>query len=196
MNRLLKVHMQIKLNVASRSLLRVAVAFFFLYFGGKATASCESLISHPPLVMQLTDYSCGPACVRSLFLWKQKTTPNEEDLRRIFGTTVQWGTHPQQMINGFSMLGYSSQFLENLSLQDLESYINSGFGVMALVTYEQEAHWVLVYEISARVHVMDPWYARLEIYRKIPLADFVNQWFGKVGTGTYEKSALVVEMPR
>jgi ABC-type bacteriocin/lantibiotic exporter with double-glycine peptidase domain len=164
---------------------------FTLVIGHSAFASnsisgtpkyCTKFFSQPlaPHICQETDYTCGPAALRS-FLASRGLEVAESHLATQLKTDTVIGTRAVDMVEYLKESGFDAALATALTLKDLKRHVRQGAGIIANIQLDGEAHWVLVVEAFNRELVlMDPWY-EFTTYRKVESSEFLKDWWGGEG---------------
>ncbi|RQW79910.1 MAG: hypothetical protein EHM14_06930 [Methanothrix sp.] len=130
----------------------------------------ETLFSMPD-TRQSTEYSCGAAALQAVVgYWGRDI--GEEDMMEMLNTNPESGTYPDDIIRVAQEMGLNATYKENLSLTDLEAYLQEGVPVIVdcqawrSVSQANESwaddwsdgHWVVVIGMDDKlVYLEDPY---------------------------------------
>lgn len=107
---------------------------------------------------QQTNYTCGIAVIRSIIEYFGLSVPPEQKIAKIAGTSKKYGTLPQQIVNTLGKCGIQSR-AKSSNIDELKQQIKLDKPAALLVTFEKEAHWMLLVEITNDlVELFDPYY--------------------------------------
>lgn len=82
-----------------------------------------------PDTRQSTEYSCGAASLQAVLgYWGRDI--GEEDIREMLNTNEESGTYPDDIIRVANALGLEASYKENMTISDLEGYVNQGIPVI------------------------------------------------------------------
>ena len=98
------------------------------------TTDADKFIDVPNL-RQYGNYTCGTTCVQMLmnYLYPHDYDKNLSTYEDDLGTTPEDGTSPQQIYDYFKSEGVAVEKKENISIEELASFIDSGYPVMMCV---------------------------------------------------------------
>jgi ABC-type bacteriocin/lantibiotic exporter with double-glycine peptidase domain len=142
-----------------------------------------------PLVQQQTDYTCGPASVRS-YLLSQDIDISEEELAKRLKTNSETGTSAAEIVNLLRTLDFQTTIRTEMSLDELRKHTDNGGGAIVNIMSEREAHWALAFNITDHsISLMDPWVAQK--YRTLNPHRFLSIWRGGEGV----RMAILIKSP-
>lgn len=94
-----------------------------------SAANVNMALFSMPDTRQSTEYSCGAASMQAvLSYWGRDIA--EEDIQEMLNTNEESGTYPDDIIRVTKALGLQPDYKENMTISDLESYINQGIPVI------------------------------------------------------------------
>ncbi|MBX3023018.1 MAG: C39 family peptidase [Bdellovibrionales bacterium] len=158
---------------------------------------CSAQLQTMPLFAQETDYTCGPACARSLVQFFTGRAFNETDMAEAMDTYRIGYTPIASLMATLQSHGLYSQSLSEQKDKDLHAALRQGEAVILLITLEDGPHYVLLNSITpTHITLMDPWIARLGGYRTISLADFHAMWTFTLDGQTIDRGLLRVRLGR
>lgn len=144
-----------------------------------AGTTCADPLRRPPLVKQNTDYTCGPAALRSILLY-HGISLSEETLAERLNTNCEVGTTAKALVRELKRHGFSPRFETLVSLKKLALHIQDRRFPILHVQSGGESHWVVLVDINERHFIlMDPW--RANKYRKISRFGLNQIWYGTEG---------------
>jgi len=156
------------------------------YVAGTTPAGTVPLmLTGVPDVRQAEYYSCGASSFQAVMNYYGKNSV-ECDLRMMLNTTPSHGTYPWDMVRVAEQQGFTAEWKENLTLNDLELALQEGTPVIidgqrfmeANSTWEDTWNWghfMVVIGLDERyVYLEDPFLlgSRLKMTRE----DFVASW--------------------
>lgn len=150
--------------------------------------------SRPPVVDQVAEFSCGPACVVSLaFHLTGKWLDERELMRKFRSSPVRGGTSPENLLNGLEQLGFNARRLGEMDVENLFEGLMADRYYILLVRSGNEPHWVLAVGVEGeRVVIMDPWIEEMN-YRHLDRADLVRMWTASFLGKTVVRLALEID---
>lgn len=159
---------------------------------------CAELFTYTPHmhVQQETDYFCGPAVLQAA-LARQYVFVAQTELARLAGTNAVDGTSPVNMMRTVEHFGLKTKSGTVTDAEALKTLMASSRSVIALVSSEGEAHWVLLDRIIARtsgsyqVKVMDPW-TQYNAHRTVGVDEFFRSWKTTFNGATYQNFAISI----
>jgi predicted double-glycine peptidase len=80
---------------------------------------------------QSTEFSCGPAAVRSVLNYWGRDV-DEAKLMQLMGTNSEVGTHPENIVRGVRSLGLQAEMKMNVTVDELQEFTSSGHPVITL----------------------------------------------------------------
>lgn len=171
---------------------------FVLLFGtainvASARPACHEIFSVPlpPFVNQQTDYFCGPAVLQSV-LESVGIAATQSQLARLAKTTPAIGTTPLNMTYALEQFGLKSKIIHLDTRTKLDTALREHHAVIALITLETEAHWILIARSNnKRYAIMDPWIANKN-YRSLSPSELLAMWRAEFDGKSYEYLAIVV----
>lgn len=162
-----------------------------------------------PDVMQTTDYTCGPASLRSVLAYLCKRRVPEPQLAALMKTSADDGTDPYALRDAARTLGLWAEAEEHMAVEDLEDCLRNG--VVVIVHYQawkppgrgvpyeddwEDGHYSAVIGVDRdHVYLEDPWVlGRIE---SIPRDAFMQRWHGKRNDGTrvYQLGVKLADAP-
>lgn len=131
----------------------------------------------PKMVLQDTNYTCGPASLESLLAWYGLEIP-QEHLAVLCQTTEADGTSPENMGNALLSLGFTVQEKIGGTWKELRNLTSSGTPVLIgwFTDFEEpgEEHYSIAYHVTdAEITMMDP---EIGNTRTLPKQDFLKRW--------------------
>lgn len=167
----------------------VMVLLGYLFGGMVGSYVTVKLTAEPtknlPYCQQQTDYTCGPAALRSL-LAGVGIHASEEELSRRSGCTFKDGTHPQGLVAAAESFGLGVAARPGWTLGELESSTPVLTCIQAQGTQEEydadeSGHYVVVQMVrNGVVHYLDP----SEGETSLRAQDFVSRWHDKETDGS------------
>lgn len=163
-----------------------------------------------PDVIQRTDYTCGPACLRATLEMYGLGSPDEMAIAKIAKTTSADGTTPENLAEAARYYGLEAQVRQGMSIADLSQYVHAGVAVIVdyqawrdapsntpWATHWGDGHYSVVMDVDRTfVTLQDPWIiGRCE---KIPHHEFLERWHGgeNVPEERFMNGGVVVRPPR
>jgi predicted double-glycine peptidase len=145
-----------------------------------AFLSCTALLTRPMVhTAQTTDYTCGPACLRSVLLYWKGAAPSELELARLLRTDPQIGTANARLVEAARELGLEAEQLTGLKPRDLRRLVRQGNTLILDWMDRGERHFSVLVGLDLRyIYLMDPWVdpgRPPEISRR-PLRPFLRAW--------------------
>jgi hypothetical protein len=121
---------------------------------------------------QLTDYTCGPAILRTALQRLQKRFYPELLLSHLSGTDRAVGTLPGGLVKAASNVGAQAFIAEDLSMQDFVQLQRSHYLLLLISIGPHHGHWVLSLPTCDGTIVLDdPWDPRYWTIRHEQLDD-------------------------
>jgi len=163
---------------------------------------CSNFI-HVPLCYQETEYTCGIACVQSL-LARYGIIYRQSALADILHSQPILGTDANTIIYFMELLGLNADMIDNMEINDIKDYIDSGIAPMLLIQawpddeieyqYDwKDAHYIIVcgyYDNG--IYAMDPY--TLGNYTYLPFRDLLKRWHVVDKSGVrHLNSGLIIE---
>jgi ABC-type bacteriocin/lantibiotic exporters, contain an N-terminal double-glycine peptidase domain len=147
-------------------------------------SECSNFIP-VPLCYQETEYTCGTTCVQSLLL-RYGIVYSQSTLAEILDSKPILGTDPKSIIFFMHILGLRAEFIENMKIDDIESYIDIGIPPMLMIQAWKEDdieynfdwknnHYIIAcgyYEDG--IYAMDPY--NMGNYTYLPYSDLKRRW--------------------
>lgn len=160
---------------------------------GKTKECLELLSQEIPLVSQLTDFTCGVACVRSLTRYFLGTMYSEKKLAEWMDTYTYGYTRPERLERMLRTFHLKVHRETRQSLDDLRTYLHAGEAVILFVTIDNTSHYVLLRGLGEhRIELMDPWVARMGRYSSMTLEQFGRIWRFELEGMNYRHALLRV----
>lgn len=144
-----------------------------------------------PHVRQETEYTCGPACLRSALIARGLEAPPEAELARELGTDERDGTTPEALAEAARRRGLSARAAEHMTLKGLRRALRKGRTVLVNFQSGGEGHWAVVNGAGdGRLLLMDPY----EDAFPSALAEdrFLEAWWGFHHGRRYRRAAVVL----
>jgi len=162
--------------------------------GAMGAGACYDLFQHRyRIVLQETDYFCGPAALKSV-LESAGIGATQAELAQIARTTQKDGTAPRDMVSTLHFFGFESQMKMFTSYEELLKWVDSGHTVIALVKSDQEAHWVVIESASKDgVTLMDPWFENTGYEFQTPKT-FMDRWQATFQNTTFTNLGIVADL--
>jgi predicted double-glycine peptidase len=143
---------------------------------------CSAYLTNPmPHTAQTTDYTCGPACLRSVLLYWKGSAPAELELASLLRTDPQVGTDNMRLVAVARELGLEAEQLAGLRPHDLRRLVRQGNTLILDWMDRGERHFSVLLGLDWRyIYLMDPWVDPAEgrlppVYRR-RLRDFLRDW--------------------
>lgn len=166
----------------------------------------QSYIRWPvPLYHQSSNFSCGAACVMSMFLyWLPDDYPYEyeADMWDVMGTTED-GTDPGDMVDFMNLNGLQAKNLTGASWEETLQLLDDGPIIVCFQAWPgrkiadwqtdwDDGHWaVLVGSDDDNVYLMDP--STHGSYVWLPIKEFKHRWHD-YDVGWVPKSRFVISV--
>ncbi len=142
-----------------------------------------------PDVLQVEDYTCGPASLRAVLAAFRMPTVAELRIAQLAKTTPEAGTKIHDLADAATAIGLEADVRSHMTVDDLKVALSSG----ALVVVDYQAwredtskpwrdHWgdghyaVVVGVTDSDVILEDPW--MLGAVDRMPRDEFVDRWHG------------------
>jgi predicted double-glycine peptidase len=130
-----------------------------------------------PYVTQSLPFTCGPACLESVYRHLRGSSPSELDLAEMLGTFILGYTPPKNIYNLAMAQGYSCSMKEQASWQDLIDAMEERRVVIVTWWDEDAGHYSLLKGVKdGFVVLMDPLMASDCKDNRIELDFFKLQW--------------------
>lgn len=121
---------------------------------------------------------CGPTSLRMVLAYYDRDREqSEEELARLVGATPEMGCNPQDLVRGAQKLGFSAEFREESTLEELERLVNKE-KIPVIVDWLAPVgdHYSVVVGVGpALITLADPYLGRR---RRIPREAFLEHWIG------------------
>lgn len=138
-----------------------------------------------PLIVQATNYSCGPAALLGVLYYWKAYEGVETELYKVMDTTEKDGTEPEGIANAATSLKLEVSLKRDMTLDDLRGELATGATVILDIQsgtttgnwkdeWESGHYVVLVAMDSNYAYFMDP--AVTGAYEYVPLAELVDRW--------------------
>lgn len=130
-----------------------------------------------PYFRQSTEYTCGPAVLRSVFAYYGKEY-SEEEIAKSAGTRESIGTPRKGMIAAAQKVGLQAEAKSGASWEDLQIFIQKGTPVIVrFVEPEDDEHYALVTKVTdMNITLSDPYHGPETAYSR---TDFLRMWNAK-----------------
>jgi ABC-type bacteriocin/lantibiotic exporter with double-glycine peptidase domain len=128
---------------------------------------------------QQTDYTCGPACMRTV-LRSFGINRSEQRLVRSMKTSKKYGTRTAHFLRLASSFQLPSYTRSQATLADVSHALENKYKVIILrfLPEFREAHYAIVKKITAsKIYFLDPWYGPKH---SLNLTQFNKTWRGKI----------------
>lgn len=137
---------------------------------------CEAFLTKAlPYIPQVTNYTCGPACLESVSRYWFNRSPGEMELAHLMGTTPYNGTTPKQLADQANRLGLYTHIASGLRANDLAACVARGETVVVFWSNGGVNHFSVVLGITEHsVFLMDP--SRRGPFAELPLNQFLSGW--------------------
>ena len=161
-----------------------------------------SVLIELPQTRQATPYTCGVAVLQSILAYNGSLY-RQDVLEKRVGASPEWGTNPQAMITCLEEHGIGAIIVQNISLELLRSYIDSGQPVVCFLqawnddpnfdysTEWEDGHYAIAIGYDAnRIYFMDP--STLANYAYIDNNQFLVRWHDGDDQRQFHQTGIVV----
>lgn len=143
------------------------------------------MLTGVPDVMQSQTYSCGAGSFKAV-LGYYGVSSFESDLITLLNTTPAHGTYPWDMVNAAKKLGFSAEWRENATLDEVQASLEKGVPVIIDGQRYQDAnktredtwdtgHYMVIFGLdNSTVYLEDP--ALLGSRLAVPRDTFLSLW--------------------
>lgn len=153
-----------------------------------------------PAIKQTTKYSCGAACVNSIYKYFKVKDKSEDYFIERLDANQKLGTSIANIIKIFKEDGFFIEYKDHMYLKDLENFLNSGIPVICPVqawgsekyykTDESGHYLVAIGNNEQRIYFMDPTLDKSLGY--MTKKDFLERWHDKDDKRDYTKFGIAV----
>lgn len=147
-----------------------------------------------PSSRQQVNYSCGAVCLRSIARYYGKDLDNEKEFRDLCNAGKTKGSRPEELVNAANLFGFNAEVKENMSLQELTTYIQNRIPVIVAIqawgneedpqkrmedySKLKDGHYVIAIGFNDKnIYFEDP---SVKGFRSVlSKQDFLNRWIDK-----------------
>lgn len=128
-----------------------------------------------PLVKQETQFTCGPASLRSVFLFNGNDVP-ESEITELVTIDPELGTSLKEMVKIIKYYGYYGEAYVNGTMEMIEEYLSQNIPVIVNWFSIDKGHYSVISGIeNYDIYFMDPEFGT---ERSMPIKQFESLWFG------------------
>ena len=140
---------------------------------------------------QQTDYSCGDAAIRSIIKYFGLDVPSEKQIIKVAGTSKKFGTLPGQMVDALKKYNIHA-VTKTSNVNELMEIIKEKTPAALLLTYQKEAHWMLLVAVADNsIKLFDP-YRNKNIF--LTKEELKNMWRAKTNGEEHFQTVVVAKV--
>lgn len=174
--------------ISTLAIIALVIALALIFAGdtiikGSQLSQIE-ILDEVPDVRQPNNYSCGPTSLQAVLAYYGVDKRIDELI--ILTKSSENGTPPENIVEAARQLGFQAQLKENMTLNDLESYLDQGIPVIINCQAwreseipwsedEEDGHYMVVIGIDQKnVYLEDP--KVMGSRGMIPCQEFLDRW--------------------
>lgn len=143
-----------------------------------------------PITKQKTEYTCGPASMRSVFGAFGLPDATEVQLAKELKTNPEHGSSPENMVQVAKSHGLVARARSRRTYEELIEALKNGNTVVPLVQLEGDSHWLIIDTIDKKtIRLMDPYVGDYVVQSR---EQFMKRWFGFYDGRSYVRYGIEI----